>query len=1108
MPICDQAQRNEALNPAQSFIVQAPAGSGKTSLLVERYLLLLSLVEQPEEILAITFTRKATAEMRERIVSALNEEAEASRSPTNGKRLSSAQNALKNDVLKDWNLLHNPRRLRIQTIDALCFDLVRHMPWSSRFGGVPTLIENVAPLYLTAAKNTLDHIEQASDWAQDCLHVLQLVDMRFSRAQALIAAMLAKRDRWMRGLPEGSREQFEGMWQSVITSVLQHADSLLSAALKQEITAIANQAIVELAATQADHPLRRCEHLLDHFPAPDTSALPVWQALVALLLTQTGTVRATVNKHHGFPPSNQVLKRRMLGVLSRLRGKGNVIDSLVIIGKLPSGHFDDQQWRTLASLFRLLPLAVAELRLLFKENNQADYIELAQRAEMALGATDSPSDLAMSLDYQIKHILVDEFQDTSLAQIELLSKLTEGWVPGDGRTLFLVGDPMQSIYRFREADVGHFLEIQQQGFELIKPVPLTLSSNFRSGARLVNWFNTAFAAIFPSHNDVVNSAVRYSPAVPASGQSTAGDVVLHSLFNSSTEQSSSAICHLIRSELQDNPDQTIAVLGRSRSHLLHIGPALRAAGIPFQSVDTETMHSQPAVQDLIALTRIVIQPADRVAWLSVLRAPWCGLTLADLSLIAGLDHSQPLPPLIRQPAMTAQLSTEAKARLSTLCQALDAALSTRGRVPIRQSVEAAWLSLGAPALIPAEYLADCALFFELLDQLESTFDFISAETLSEAVQPLWSKTTIEAPVQLLTIHKAKGLEFDTVIIPALEKVPRRPEHELLRWTRLPKQILIALLPASGQEDRFYRFLGEVEQLRLRNELCRLLYVACTRARHKLHLFATLKRSGDTVTPPASSSLLHLIWPVWQSDSSEQTPYCPDTVDPPTPDQVEPVLRPRQLGRVPPGFQTRTLPDDVLIRQPTVTSDDRMIEFSWAGETARIVGITVHRLLQQIDAIGWEQWKQGDKNALISQARGLLMENGIPPSELPHAMTQIDTVLQQIRIDPKAEWIFSSRHHHIRSEWALSGIIDDQIRNIVIDRTFIDADGVRWIIDFKTSRHEGPDIDAFIAREKQRYRQQLEQYAGIVRHRETNEIRLALYFPLYRKWVEWSYMMAV
>ena len=168
-----------------------------------------------------------------------------------------------------------------------------------------------------------------------------------------------------------------------------------------------------------------------------------------------------------------------------LAGNEPLRQALLRMRRLPPERYTDSQWETLGAMLQLLPLAAAQLKVVFAERGECDFTEIAQGAVRALGTPDEPTDLLLSLDYRIKHILVDEFQDTSWSQWELLERLTAGWQKGDGRTLFLVGDPMQSIYRFREAEVALFLKAQREGLGGVSLEPLTLSTNFRSQAGLV-----------------------------------------------------------------------------------------------------------------------------------------------------------------------------------------------------------------------------------------------------------------------------------------------------------------------------------------------------------------------------------------------------------------------------------------------------------------------------------------------------------------------------------------------------------------------------------------------------------------------------------------------
>ncbi len=1138
----DHQQRLSALDPSRSFIVQAPAGSGKTDLLVRRYLTLLARVAHPEEILAITFTRKATAEMRARILSALSGTDAAM--DADMKQL--AANALASDRRLDWNILANPRRLRIQTIDAFCYELVGRMPWSARFGVAPNMLDdqNTELIYRQAAQRTLDHLEADNDWSIHCANLIKLVDADFDKAQSVLALMLRKRDRWMRGLEVNTRAEYERMWRELIEQQLVAASRSIPTPIKTEIVALAQFAATNPYKKNPNVDLRGCLQMTC-FPEPLTENIGYWRGIAALILTQKRRVRKTVDVRLGFPSHYKLEKAQMASLLESMADNDSAVQALNTIPMLPDDVFTDKQWQALQSLLALLPLAAAELRLLFKENNQADYVEVTQRAEMALindqsdnkgndqGNAESPSDLALAFDYQLKHLLMDEVQDTSRAQIALLTRLSSGWQQGDGRTLFFVGDPMQSIYRFREAEVANFLEIQENGIGEIKPQMLTLQTNFRSSACLVDWYNEVLSAIFPPEDDIINSAVSYSPSIARAddvGIENNNAVFIHSQVQTEAtggcESEAARMCAQIQLELEQEPQSRIGVLGRTRNHLLAITRALREHNIPFQAIELESLIQRPAIQDLMALTRGLIRLSDRIAWLAILRAPWCGMTLEDMSLLAMDNHDSTIMALCEDDNMMVRLSQDGRRRISRLREALAIALCQRGRVSLRQNVEAAWLSLSGPACInqSGNQLggqsdnADCASYFDLLNKLENDYTFITADLLSDAVAGLWSQADSEAQVQLLTIHKAKGLEFDVVLLPQLHRRPRAAERELIRWTRLPHQLLIAVLPHSdSHNDKFYDYLGHLEQFRQHNELCRLLYVACTRARKKLHLYMDLfmelsddksggksdkrrEQEGQPRVPP-EHSLLYLLWPSLHAEMKER---------------VQAGYNARQESALPLN-EFRRLPLQGLPTVPaglpspkqtdTTSAQSNQIEFSWAGETVRITGIAIHKMLQHIDQENWQQWKAGDAEILLSRNRNLLMDNGLYGEQLEIGMASMRIAIENLKSDATADWIFSSSHTEVKREWPLTAAINNAFASVIIDRSFIDQHGVRWIIDFKSSHHKG-NIDKFVADEQSRYQQQLEHYANIVNMleaemAEVREIKLGLYFPLLKGWCEWS-----
>ena len=203
--------------------------------------------------------------------------------------------------------------------------------------------------------------------------------------------------------------------------------------------------------------------------------------------------------------------------------------ALAKVRTLPSPHFSDYEWDILRSTLRLLPEIESNLRQLLQENKINDFSEISLAALKSLGNDTDATDLVKYLDEKIQHILVDEYQDTSFKQEELLKKLTAQWEPGKGRTLFIVGDPKQSIYRFRDAEVGLFLKTQDEGIGNLNLKKLSLESNFRSQEGLVNWINECFQKILPQQDNPDSGAIAFSRSIANHPKESYPGVVLHPL---------------------------------------------------------------------------------------------------------------------------------------------------------------------------------------------------------------------------------------------------------------------------------------------------------------------------------------------------------------------------------------------------------------------------------------------------------------------------------------------------------------------------------------------------------------------------------------------------
>jgi len=639
----DADVREQVLKPGRSFLVQAPAGSGKTELLIQRYLTLLAVVDEPEEILAITFTRKAAAEMRARVMSALSraragDEPDASHLQT-GYRCALA--VVERERRLDWQLETQPNRLRISTIDSINTRLARRAPLSAGPTSSNAMVEDAERLYRAAARDTIYHAGERDHFGAAVTELLRHCDNRVDRLETLLTTMLARRDQWLPMLasgPDGAntslREYLEHALGTLIEHVLAKVNELI-VSHHRDLAALLNYAGASITIENPDSTLARWQDVVD-FPAPVVGELNLWRSMADVFLTKQGHWRKTLTKNQGFPADGPQMKADGLDLLQQLSGIEALESVMGEVRQLPSPVYSDRQWSALEALLHVLPLAAANLKQLFSTQRKTDFCEIAQEALASIGAEDQTTALSLSLDYQITHILLDEFQDTSRSQYELLRKLTAGWQDDGSRTLFLVGDPMQSIYRFRQAQVGLFLEAKEKGIGEIKLNFAELTTNFRSAPKIVDWFNDIFKQVMPRNEDedAAAGAIPFARSIPFEPDSQDSRVSWHVTAYGDTEGEAEQVLSIVEKTRLDYPQDSIAILVRSRGHGANISKRLVEKNIRFASADIELMEEDQVVQDLLALTRALAHCGDRLAWLAVLRAPWCGLTLFDLTALA------------------------------------------------------------------------------------------------------------------------------------------------------------------------------------------------------------------------------------------------------------------------------------------------------------------------------------------------------------------------------------------------------------------------------------------------------------------------------------------
>jgi len=1104
-PATDLQARREALDPERSFIVQAPAGSGKTELLTQRLLALLAEVNEPEEILAITFTRKAAAEMRGRLLMAL-QSAHMESAPHNSHARTTwllAKAALRRSDERGWDLLGNPLRLQLQTIDSFCSLLTRRMPWLSRFGAPPRISQEPLELYGLAAEQLLGRLESGEAGGESVALLLDHLDNQLSRLRDMIVVMLGRRDQWLRSLldrrHEQARVQLEEGLRAFNIQLLRQLHTLLGADPKAELLHWAESA----ACSLADSGDTTLQNLLDvREDSPEQDFL-LWDRVLQLALTNQDQWRKSVDRRQGFPPgaAGAEAKRSFLAFLKEMSVVPGLLEAMQAFRRRPASSYQESQWELLDALIELLPLAVAELSMVFRQQGEVDFIEVASAALLALGNADAPEELLLQLDARLRHILVDEFQDTSYIQYELLHRLTSGWEAGDGRTLFLVGDPMPSIYRFRQAEVGYFLRVCTAGIGQVRPVPIRLEANFRSRQGVVDWVNDVFPATFPPREDLLRGGVPYAVAAATRPALQGPAVDGWACIGRQDEAEAARVVELVEIARKRNPDASIAILVRARRHFACIIPALRRAGLAFQAQDLDSLEQRPLIQDLRALTRALLHPADRISWLAVLRSPWCGLTLHDLQQLIGGERRTPIWDLLdpRQREMLfSRLSEEGQKRWERIRPALEAGLETRGRCSLRALVETTWLAMAGPACVDAQRLPDAERYFRLLEELDHGGDLLDFEQLDRRLEQLFASPDPLAGdrLQLMTIHKAKGLQFDTVILPGLGRTMPRQERPLLNWLEHPEHGLL-LAPMrradSDTEDPTYQAIQRLQQEKGDLETDRLLYVAVTRAVERVHLLGHLetRQSGDV--QPAVQSLLARIW--GRAGGIFTIRDVPMTEEKSRPPQV--------LKRLPAEWQIPPLAPTVKTRREGVHSASkgregqaRRLAVNLRSHENRVTGNLIHHLLETFGQPGGGLPTRSSLRGDLGDWQKLLVHGGIPAHRLDACLQRVQTALEHSFFGRNAEFLFT-RQIETATEFAIHGMLDGQLVHAVIDRTFISDDGVRWILDYKTSEPKpGEMVEDFLLREQERYAPQLQIYSRLLTGREPlRKIRSALYFPL-------------
>ena len=1160
----DADAREQALDVERSWIVEAPAGSGKTGLLIQRYLRLLghSTVTEPEQVLAITFTKAATEEIRERILRELQRARENVIPKTDYDRTTQdlAKAVLLRDSAHSWRLLDEPRRLRVRTIDAVCAEITRSLPILCGGGSSLVPTEDASSLYHEAARRTWLRLGGRDVALSDALRCLLLHrDGDLHAGIDLVSGMLKERQQWGSLIPlraedlsdealdKHLREQLDQSLEQVVCEGLSRLARAFPALTLRRLASLANNLSDRPGYNNQASPLAVCRELKTS-PGDAAEHLMQWHALVHLLITPSKK-----SWRRNFGSRNIGLEiipteaKQLREIALEVQAQPELLALLNEVGSLPPARFPSEQWQLTKALLRVLRQALIELQLVFNQEGRCDFAEPALLARYALEQEDSRHSLGFASGTELRHLLIDEMQDTSTKQYELIERLVEGWAD-EQKTIFLVGDPKQSIYLFRHARVERFVETMRTGRLGALPVGLLqLTANFRSQAGLVSAFNQDFGKVFPQTITRAED-VNYVQAVAtrklnsrlegAAGAAWHVDVIA----GDNVEMKRNAQAQLLRDardirsiverwRAKPLPDGRsdpwkIAVLVQSRQNLRTILPELRREpSIPFHALKIDTLDTRREILDLLALTRALLHPADRTAWLAVLRAPWCGLDLRDLHVLTGKDNPEFLGSMVTDlvSLFGTEISPDGIERLERVWPVLNTAVHATAKIRLPECVERTWRSLGGNTFLNEAAFRNALTFLDLLRTLDREEGKIRLPTLMHRLKDLYAATESRPDaIDLVTIHRSKGLEWDVVIVPELERTAPRSKAHLFEWEELLNgSVIVAPISAKGEDaTALNKWLRGLRSRREASERKRLFYVACTRAREEFHLFGIAKMGRNGTIAPAGGSLLQAAWPAAEDRLATQREALPklplrgqavfDFAANADETVADPKERPNVLERLPLALMPSSLTPNRDAEVSLKSTQPLRLQGPFAS---RCLGTTVHLFLEEIS----NRLADGSSAASLlaelaaweSRIRAVLRAHGLPPRTVEQQLRTVAQALSGTLSDGIGLWLLGVRSE-ARNELALA-TSHDEIERYRLDRVFRAGpapqeagDNYLWLIDYKTATYNGDpnDKDAremFLDRQRRTYEPQLTRYAKLI---GAGEIRLALWFPLMRRLVWW------
>jgi ATP-dependent exoDNAse (exonuclease V) beta subunit len=1114
----DEQIRNASLDIRRSFHLEAPAGSGKTWLLTGRFLRLLAEIDHPHEIVALTFTNKAAGEMHQRISDFLTktEKGEIAQYPYEQMLLEAAAGARERQPA---HRLQAPDGLKIMTFHGFCLHLIQRAPLEASIppGSKVMPDEEQQQLRSQVAARTIGEMLYRPSGDPLRLAVenrLLRLNNNWLAFRDELAELLEKRDLLDDLLTLMGHHLDKKQLEKILTGRLA---LLLKLRLDKCLTSFESTSLgsnwSSFVSHLHEHGAEAAERLPKILPPANGSHLKKWQEIATTLTTLEGKPRKMLGPAAGFykgfknttwAATIQKLSPESLHHLQDVKGLPLLADGIANLD-------------TLYDLVLVVGEAVKSYRTICRQRRLLDYVDLEQAA-LRLFDQESPTDLQLYLDRKIKHILVDEFQDTSRSQWLLLQHLCSGWQADSGRTLFLVGDPKQSIYAFRKAEVSLFLEATKglplPGQEPFPLESLQLLANFRSHPRLVHWHNQIFAqTIMTAPDDEAEEVAHVAAEALVTPNPDQLSLTLFSSENQGDHPRKAEAEWLGQAVLQElehiSAEEKIGILLFARTHLSLYLQGLQTAGVAVRVQEGTALGVQREVLHLRQIAHALVRPQDDLAWAALLRAPWSQLTLDQFVQVA----SQPDPSWLEK----IKILQKDFSIIGEVWQAMTKARQRLGRDSLAELVENVWVELDGPEAVASNGsvagVANCRSYLDILAQAEQGLPedtLLKAEMLLENAYAPPDPGAAPSPVELMTVHRAKGLQFDVVFLPFLDWNPlsggrfSQPPYLVERLPGSKGEHLMAMAPDRRREKTagLYRLLRDMGSKKKLAEAKRIFYVAVTRARRSLYLSGVVGTRDGDLSPQKESPLWYLCnhhrlkLSAKEELIAENNDYLDLSFNP----LITPKIVPEKDGvhelPEPFPFSPEPLPYSTLAPSHMVDWDEAAGEHK-GDPTVRARGTITHRLMEHLG----HGRSLPEPVALVAA----LISEGVTETEVKPLAEEIGKEVQLCLQEDFCSWLLKQDHPQSYSEWSLEDLpVADKIRTGTVDRLVFDGRNW-WVVDYKTSRPVGGEsLDNFLERESHLYRPQLQAYAEMVANYfkvESGSVRTVLYFTALQRKVE-------